>query len=135
MTRWRWASLIFLGVSMVLAGCRQDETVSAYGASDKVWRLMEMDDQAVRYRATLTFPEPGQITGEAPCNTYTATMAVPYPWFEAGAISTTRLACPGLADETEFLSTLSDMTLSEVLGDTLILSTPEDRKMVFKSDD
>jgi heat shock protein HslJ len=58
-------------------------------------------------------------------------MAAPYPWFEAGDIAVTRRACPDLAAETAFFDALADMTLAEVAGDALILSTPDGREMVF----
>lgn len=125
--------LIACAAFILLTACRKDETVTAYGAAKRTWHLTEVDEQAVTYEATLRFPEAGLITGDAPCNTYFATMTVPYPWFEAQDIAATRRACPELASETAFLLALSQMTLSEVLGDTLILSTPEGRKMLFKA--
>ncbi|MGC3938402.1 META domain-containing protein [Roseobacter sp. EG26] len=118
---------------IALAGCRPDETVSAYGAAGKTWQLVELNGQTVDQIATLTFPEEGRIAGEGPCNSYSAAMTVPYPWFEAGPIASTRRACPDLDFEADYFTALSEMTLSEVLGDTLILSTPEGAQMVFKS--
>lgn len=117
-----------------LTACQRDETVSAYGAADKVWRLMSIDDVPFTASATLTFPDPGTIAGEAPCNTYSTTMTVPYPWFEAGPIMTTRRTCPDQQSEDLFLKTMSEMTLSEVLGNTMILSTPDGSLMLFKAD-
>lgn len=119
---------------LAVTGCQKDETVKAYGAADKVWRLVELDDAPVTYSATLMFPETGRIAGKAPCNTYTGSMTVPYPWFEAGPLAATRMACPDLDAETLFFAALSDMSLSEVLGDTLLLSNDEGRTMVFKAD-
>ncbi|WP_187429083.1 hypothetical protein ROLI_004840 [Roseobacter fucihabitans] len=118
----------------ILTGCQGDETVRAYGAADRTWRLVELDNASVIYDATLTFPETGQIAGKAPCNAYGATMAVPYPWFEAGPIAATRLACPDLDAEIAYFTALTQMSLSEVLGDTLLLSNDEGRIMVFKAD-
>lgn len=125
---------IVLVSAMILANCAGDETVVAYGAADKVWRLVEIDDNAIDYTATLTFPEPGRLTGRAACNSFSTSMTTPYPWFETGPIATTRAICPEIKQEQTFLEALSEMTLSEVLGDTLILSTPEGRSMVFKAD-
>lgn len=119
---------------MILSACQRDETVSAYGAADKVWRLISIDDVPFAAPATLTFPEPGMISGQAPCNTYSTTMTVPYPWFEAGLIVATRSTCPDQQAENLFLETLSEMTLSEVLGNTMILSTPDGSLMLFKAD-
>lgn len=125
------ASLI--GLSL-LAACQRDETVKAFGASDKVWRLVELDDTEVGFNATLTFPETGKIAGHAPCNAYSGSMTVPYPWFEAGPLAATRMACPDLSAEAAFFKALGEMSLSEVLGDTLLLSNDAGRTMVFKAD-
>ena len=122
------------GAMVFAASCRKDETVAAYGASERVWTLAEIDGEPFNANATLTFPEAGKIAGKAPCNSYSASMAVPYPWFETGPVAATRMACPDLPAETHFFEAMDEMSLSEVLGDTLILSTPEGRKMVFRSD-
>lgn len=124
------AILLFV---LALAGCRDDETVGAYGAADRVWTLVELDGTAFQQRATLTFPTNDEIAGNAPCNSYSGAMAIPYPWFEAGPLAVTRMACPELEAETRFFSALADMTLSEVAGDFLILSNDEGREMLFQS--
>ncbi len=124
------ALLVVLG----LAACRDDETVGAYGAADRVWSLIELDGAPFQQNATLTFPENDRIAGKAPCNSYTGVMNAPYPWFEAGPLAVTRMACPDLDSEAQYFSALADMTLSEVAGDTLILSNEAGREMLFKSD-
>lgn len=116
---------------LFLAACRDDESVRAYGAADKEWQLVELGGEPFNAQATLTFPEAGRIAGSAPCNTYSGPMTVPYPWFEVGAITTTKRACPDLASEAAFFAALKTATLSEVLGDTLILSNPDGLSMVF----
>ena len=120
---------------LLLAACAGDESVSAYGAADRTWQLIEIDGQAFTASATLAFPEPGRIAGRAPCNAYVGEQTAPYPWFEVGAILSTKAACPDLDQEQRFLSSLSDMTLSEVSGTVLVLSTPEGREMVFTTAD
>ena len=116
---------------LLAAACRGDETVASYGAGDGLWHLTGIDGAAFAARATLSFPERGRIAGEAPCNSYSGRMEAPYPWFEATDIAATRRACPDLAAEAAFFDALSEMTLAEVAGDTLILSTPEGREMIF----
>lgn len=123
---------IFLPV-IALAGCFEDETVTGYGAANRTWVLESIDKTPFPARATLEFPEPGRIAGQAPCNRYSAEQSAPYPWFSAQKIAATRRACPELNSETRFLAALGDMTLSEVLEDTLILSTGDGREMVFKA--
>lgn len=127
----RWIFLItaFFG----LASCQGDETVRKYGASDKTWILKSINDIPFKARATLRFPEEGGIAGEAPCNTYFASMNAPYPWFETGPIGATRMACPDLDKENEYLTMLAKATKVEVLGDTLILSDDDKLSMVFKA--
>ncbi|MBU2983005.1 META domain-containing protein [Lentibacter algarum] len=118
----------------VLPACRADETVGGYGAAERVWRLESIDGAAFSARATLTFPEPGKIAGQAPCNRYFGPMTVPYPWFDAGQVASTRMACPDLTSESKFLKALSEMSLSEVSGDVLLLSNDAGRTMVFKAE-
>lgn len=45
----------------------------------------------------------------------------------------TKMACSELASETNFFSALTDMTLSEVGNETLILTNDQGRSMIFKS--
>lgn len=128
-------SLLILAALSGLSQCQSDETIRAYGGGDKTWRLVELNNAPFKGRATLTFPEAGKIAGEAPCNRYSATMTVPYPWFEAGPIAATRRACPDLAAEAAFLKALEAATISDVLGDTLILSDDTGPTLVFKAAD
>lgn len=126
----RWVLLVgLLGLEM----CEKDETVAAYGAGGQVWVLAEIDGTPFGARATLSFPETGQIAGEGPCNRYSGVMTTPYPWFDAGQVVSTRMACPDLRAETAFFTALSEMTEAEVSGDTLILRNGEGRELVFRS--
>lgn len=126
---------IFTAASLLLAliACRPDETVRAYGGADRVWALKELGGATFPAEATLTFPKEGEIAGQGPCNRYFGAMKAPYPWFDAGPIGSTRMACPNLPAETAFLKALEAATLSEVAGDTLILSNTEGLEMVFKA--
>ena len=126
---------LLLVAATALWGCQGDETVRAYGGADRIWVLREIDGDPFEARATLTFPNPGQIAGAAPCNSYTAAMTVPYPWFDAGPIAATRMACPDLAAETRFFGALEAAELSEVAGDTLILSNTAGLSLVFAASD
>lgn len=122
---------IFILPLLIATACQGNETVAAYGAGNGIWQLTEIDGVAFPSRATLRFPEPGRIAGEAPCNTYMGRMDAPYPWFEAKDLAVTRRACPDLSAESAFFDGLAAMTLSEISGDTLILSTPGGREMIF----
>ncbi len=127
--------LLLLPAIFGIDACQGDETARAYGAGDREWTLIEVNEVAFDARATLRFPAAGKIAGDGPCNSYVATMTVPYPWFDAGLIASTRLACPALDAEVAFLAALGQATLIEVGGDTLILSNPDGLKMVFTAAD
>jgi heat shock protein HslJ len=126
---------LLLLASLVLSACYGDETVRAYGAADKVWTLIELRDTRFTATATLSFIEKGRIAGKAPCNNFNASQDAPYPWFNVGPIASTRMACPEMAAEHAFFEALSEATVSEVLGDTLILSNDDGVLLTFKSDD
>jgi len=123
---------IHLAAALGLGFCGEDETVAGYGGGDVTWALAELDGAAYEARATLRFPEEGRIEGKAPCNRYSGDQGAPYPWFKAEKIAVTRRACPELDAEQAFLAALELMTLSEVAGDTLILSNDNGREMVFR---
>jgi heat shock protein HslJ len=124
-----------LVVLVSITACRKDETVRAYGGADRIWTLKELDGASFPANATLTFPKEGEIAGEGPCNHYFGAMESPYPWFDAGPIGSTRMACPDLAVETIFLNALEAAALSEVAGDILILSNTDGLEMVFRASD
>ncbi len=118
-----------------LATRRGDETVAHYGGAGKNWTLTEIDGARFQAAATLSFPEPGRISGTAPCNRYSADMTAPYPWFEATGIIATRTICPDMAAETVFLSALAAMRFSEILNDLMILTNDSGAEMVFTAAD
>ncbi len=114
----------------------KDETISGYATPGVTWTLSELGGAPYPTRATLTFPpEEGQIAGKAPpCNSYSATQSAPYPWFEAGGpVAATKRACPDLPAETAFFDALARVTLAEVAGEVLILSTEDGFEMVFQA--
>ena len=127
-------SVLTLLALLALVNCRGDESVANYGGADTQWRLISLDGAPFTARATLRFGEAGAITGDAPCNRYFATQTAPYPWFSAEKIGATRRACPDLNQEAAYLSALAEMTLSEVAGDTLILSNDTGREMLYKAE-
>ncbi|WP_299146906.1 META domain-containing protein [uncultured Tateyamaria sp.] len=111
--------------------CQADETVARYGAAGVTWTLTTLNGATFAPRATLEFEPGGPMSGQAPCNRFTATNSVPYPWFETGPIAATKMACPDLDAETAYLGALSLMTQSEVRGDTLFLRNDDGGEMVF----
>ena len=118
-------------LAMGITACQTDETVSGYGAADRTWVLTSLDGTAFAARAHLSFPEQGSVVGKGPCNSFGASQSAPYPWIDIKGIRATRAACADLGLEQDFFDALQEMTLSEVAGDTLILSNDAGREMVF----
>lgn len=117
---------------VILAACGPDETVSGFG-SDSDYVLQDMNGVSISTPITFNIGETGRISGQAPCNSYAAEQSAPYPWFVLGPISTTRMACPDLALETDYLALLARMTLVEVGGTVVILSNDAKEMMVFQT--
>ena len=124
---------LFLTLPILLTACLKDETVSGYANPEAVFHLQELDGAAFSARATISFPEAGNIRGQAPCNSYTANQSAPYPWLQLGPIAATRATCSEQQLETLFFKALAEMTLIEVLGETVILRNDADREMVFRT--
>ncbi|MEM9966992.1 MAG: META domain-containing protein [Pseudomonadota bacterium] len=111
-----------------------DETIRAYGAADKKWRLVELNTMPVAQQVTLSFRSLGRLHSNGPCTSYTARMRVPYPWFALENLKAGKRSCPESKLEIDYVRTLQQATLSEVFGDTLILSNAESVLLVFKAD-
>jgi len=118
-------------LALALSGCFKDETVSGYTDTETVWKLAEIDGVATDQTVTLRFPEEGRITGQGPCNRYFAAQTVPYPWFKAEAIGSTKMACPNLDKEAAYFAALSSMSLIEVSGDRLLLTNEDSTSSLF----
>lgn len=122
----------FVALAFLLTTCGPDETISGFADPQASYRLVSLDGDTIVASATIRFPEPGQVTGTGPCNSFNAAQRVPYPWFELGPIASTRRACPDLEAETAYFAALAEMRFAEVVGDTLLLSNEADREMVFQ---
>ena len=114
-----------------IPACQADETVARYGAADRLWTLQSLNGNPFAATATLEFESGGPVSGQAPCNRFSATNTVPYPWFQLTPIIATRAACPGLDAETAYLAALGRMTQSEVRQGTLFLRNDEGEELVF----
>lgn len=118
-----------------IPACQADETVARYGAADRLWELQTLNGIAFSATATLEFEPGGPVSGQAPCNRFTTTNTVPYPWFELTPIAATRMACPDLEAETTYFNALGKMTQSEVRQGTLFLRNDDGDEMVFTTSD
>ncbi|MBY5934503.1 META domain-containing protein [Tateyamaria omphalii] len=124
-----------LALTALLPACQADETVARYGAADRLWELQTLNGAALSGPATLEFEPGGPVSGRAPCNTFSATNTVPYPWFELTPIVSTDLACDALDAETLYLDALARMTQSEVREGTLFLRNDDNEEMIFTTSD
>ena len=118
---------------MFLAACQGDETLTGYADASAVYVLEQIDGAPFAARATITFAEAGQLSGQAPCNRYSGALTVPYPWFSTGPLVATKMACADLAAEQVFFDTLAKMTLAEVGAGVLILSNENGQEMLFRA--
>ncbi len=126
---------LMFAVLFALPACQTDETISGYADRAVIYRLEQVNGRSFAARATIAFPEPGTVSGQAPCNRYSASQTVPYPWISIGPIATARVACPDLAQESLFFEALKAASLAEVQGGTLILSNDAGLQMVFRAQD
>lgn len=118
---------------LLAAGCVSLENVGFYGGVGKVWVLSSIDGAAVDAHSDLRIGQLGALSGRSGCNNWQARDTSVYPWFDVETITATRKACPDQAAEQEFFEALKSMTLAEVVGETLILSTAQGREMVFNA--
>jgi heat shock protein HslJ len=124
---------IVLVLLLILPACIKDETVSGYTDTETVWRLVEIDGIATDQTVTIQFPEEGRFTGQAPCNRYFGAQTVPYPWFKAETIGSTKMACPDLAAKVAYFKALTAMTLIKVSGDSLLLTNDAGGSLFFEA--
>lgn len=104
---------------------------SPFDDPGSLWGLIEIDGKSFSSNALLEFPKIGRMTGQAPCNRFSAALWSTYPSFQPGPIAATPRACPELEDETRFFDALARMTLAEADGDILILTGEGRESMVF----
>jgi heat shock protein HslJ len=96
------------------------------------WRLVALNGVVVEAEATLHIEAGGAIHGRAPCNRWSAANRAILPKLDLGAIRSTRMACPRLAEEQAFFTALAGMTGARLDGaGGLILSNPDGRTMEF----
>ena len=125
--------ILFL-ISLLVEQWPADENdLGAMPTGSATYVLTEMNGTPAPAAATITFPRKGRIEGAGPCNGYWAEQSVPYPWIKIGAIASTRKTCPHQAFETAYFTALGTVSLAEVLGAVLILSSPDGAELVFKA--
>lgn len=121
-------------VALLLLLAATPAAAQDWGGPEAVWRLTEMSGTQAPAGVELRFPEPGRISGKAPCNSFSGPLEGAYPAFQAGALAATRMACPDLEVEARFFELLSAMTAGLVEGDAMILTDGSGRHLVFQRD-
>jgi heat shock protein HslJ len=89
------------------------------------WKLVELNGAPFTANAVATLTEDGRITGQAPCNAYTADYEGHWPNLTFEPTSRTRMACPELDAENAFFAALGKVSHAEMLPDALMLTGPE----------
>ena len=84
-------------------------------------------------RATLVFGPGRALSGQGPCNRWSAQLAGPLPAFRAGPAIATEMACTDLAAEAAFFAALAAATRADLTGDRLVLSGAEGAELVFRA--
>lgn len=84
-------------------------------------------------RATLVFGPGDAVSGQGPCNRWSARNAGALPGFRTGPVISTRMACDDLAAENAFFAALAAATRAEVTGDRLVLSGAAGAELVFRA--
>lgn len=88
------------------------------------WRLVEMNGAPAGGGVTATLTEDGRVTGQAPCNRFTAPYSGRWPDLTFAPAAATRMACPELAAETAFFAALGAVTHAAIGDDGLTLTGP-----------
>lgn len=86
------------------------------------WQLTEVDGKPAPYSATLNLGEPGQISGQAPCNRYFGPVTHKGNSFKVGALAATEMACLHMQGEAEFFTLIAAMEKAERMPGMLTLS-------------
>lgn len=110
---------------------RADETLAGFAPTGSVYVLEEWAGNKELPHLTLHFERPGRISGKAPCNTFSGLITAPYPWFDLEDLEITKVACPSLSVEIALLSELRRMTIAEVSGDIIMLSSDQGITLTF----
>ncbi len=117
---------------LLLMGCAPDESISAYVVTDSPYTLTEFNGEPTQISATIEFGADGKFSGRAPCNRYFGVSEDPYPWVKIESIGATKMACPALAEESNYFAALRSMRLAEASGPVLILSNDAEESLTFE---
>jgi heat shock protein HslJ len=109
-----------------------------YSQTDPVpkgeWHLIAIDGRIAPADAKLVFGDNGTVSGNAPCNGWSARNSAIYPAFQIERLRSTKRACDDLAEEDRFFESLIAMKTATIEDEThLILKGPDGRTMEFST--
>ena len=127
-------SWLGLGVAVLAIGCASapaapagpDKTVpSAQSLVGSEWQLRDLGGAPVLedVRATLSFADPGRVTGNGSCNRYGGTVELGDGTIKVGPVMTTKMACtPEIdAQERAYLAALQNASRTELVNGELVV--------------
>ncbi len=85
------------------------------------WTLGLIDGKPAGYNATLNLGTKGSMSGQGPCNSYTAGLKSDGKIFKPAMIASTRMACENMTAEASFFKILAAMTTMDQVSGQLTL--------------
>lgn len=115
---------IIVGLALMWSIAQPNETIHRYGG-DADWQLARLRGAAVNFDAGIVFPARNRIAGHGPCNRFTATNHLPYPWIDIVHLASTRRMCPEAQAEARYFDALKAAETSVIADGQLTLSTED----------
>ena len=112
-------------VAFVLGGCNSAKDIGG------VYHLIS-DDPALQ-RVTLEI-EDTRVSGQGPCNRYFGAIMhsdTGSNSIQVGPIASTKMACPNLSAEHRYFQDLQRVSMVKVVPNGLLLTTSDQKKLVF----
>ena len=96
------------------------------------WRVVKINNARLESPAKFNFGTRG-VTGEGPCNLFSADWSKGPRGLNFGSVATTRRACApnAMAEEGKFVRILEEVTRTYMQDGTLIMMTPDDESLVM----
>lgn len=117
--------------------CRKHAKSASTPFAGTAWQLVQLDGRTFEAEGdqfTVVFDGKGSLSGEGACNRLMAS----YETSETGALkidrmASTRMACPGMDEETRFAEALSEATHYRIDGDMLMLLRDGELRAVLQA--
>lgn len=116
--------------ALTLAACEPAPTTVTAGGDDRgfipggSYVLVGMDGQTVPLRNVTLLVEEKRMSGQGPCNSYSASNNAELPAIALSPIISTKMACKDIALENRFLSVLQSATSVDFYGGVLRVKSP-----------